>query len=37
MNLNAFAQSVAITVNKEESFEYVEKLKFDILGYRAAL
>lgn len=37
MNLNAFAQSVAITVNKEESFEYVEKLKFDILGYRASI
>lgn len=37
MNLTEFATSVAIKVNKEEDFGYIESLKFDILGYRASI
>lgn len=37
MTLNDFATSVAIKVNKEEDFGFIESLKFDILGYRASI
>lgn len=37
MKLTDFAHSLAIKVNREEDFGYIESLKFDILGYRASI
>lgn len=37
MKLEAFAESLAIKVNKEEDFGAIEAFKFDILGYRASI
>jgi hypothetical protein len=37
MKLEAFAESVAFLVNKEEDLGYRENLKFKILGYRASI
>lgn len=37
MKLEAFAESVAFLINKEEDLGYRENLKFKILGYRASI
>lgn len=37
MKLQDFAESIALKINKEESIDYIESLKFDILGYRASI
>jgi hypothetical protein len=37
MKLQAFAESIAIKVNKEEDLGAIEAFKFDILGYRASI
>lgn len=37
MKLNSFAHSLAIKINKETDYGYIQSLKFDILGYRASI
>lgn len=37
MKLSAFAESIALKINKEEDLGFIESLKFDILGYRSSI